>query len=65
MQKFQTQNELLEARHFQVEELEERLENCWRGQEWEDRGHNDWNAYTGQYEWHSNWVQVQCGEQTQ
>jgi hypothetical protein len=31
MQNLQTQNELLEARHFQVEELEERLENCWRG----------------------------------
>ncbi|CAN1576791.1 hypothetical protein MCERE19_04017 [Spirosomataceae bacterium] len=33
MQKLQTQNELLEAKYFQVEELEERLENCWRGQE--------------------------------
>jgi hypothetical protein len=33
MQNLQTQNELLEAKYFQVEELEERLENCWRGQE--------------------------------
>jgi hypothetical protein len=31
MQKLQTQNELLEAKYFQVEELEERLENCWQG----------------------------------
>ena len=30
MQKLQTQNELLEAKYFQVEELEERLENGWR-----------------------------------
>ena len=29
MQNLQTQSELLEARHFQVEELEERLENKW------------------------------------
>ena len=33
MQNFQKQNELLEANYFQVEELEERLENCWRGYE--------------------------------
>lgn len=30
MQNLQTQNELLEAKYFQVEELEERLENGWR-----------------------------------
>jgi hypothetical protein len=31
MQNFQKQNELLEANYFQVEELEERLENKWGG----------------------------------
>lgn len=30
MQNFQKQNELLEAKYFQVEELEERLENGWK-----------------------------------
>jgi hypothetical protein len=30
MQKIQTQNEILEAKYFQVEELEERLENGWK-----------------------------------
>jgi hypothetical protein len=30
MQNFQKQNELLEANYFQVEELEERLENGWK-----------------------------------
>jgi hypothetical protein len=33
MQNFQKQNELLEASYFQVEELEERMENCWNGYE--------------------------------
>lgn len=45
-----------ELSHFQVEELENRLENCWKGMENQDRGYYD------QYgEWHSNWVKVPCG----
>lgn len=59
MQNLQTNEPLLQ--HFQVEELEERLENCWQGEEWQDRGHTVWNAYTGQFEWQENWVKVPCG----
>lgn len=33
MQNLQKNYPLLEANYFQVEELEERLENCWRGTE--------------------------------
>lgn len=42
MQNLQTNEALLQ--HFQVEELEERLENCWQGEEWQDRGHTVWNV---------------------
>ena len=39
MQNLQTNEALLQ--HFQVEELEERLENCWQGEEWQDHGYYD------------------------
>ncbi len=56
MQKLQTQNELLEAKMFQVEELEERLENCWRGEEWVDMGN-----YNDSGDWVENRQKVPCG----
>jgi hypothetical protein len=56
MQNFQKQNELLEAKYFQVEELEERLENCWRGEEWVDMG-----AYNSSGDWVSDYQKVPCG----
>jgi len=45
-----------ELAHFQVEELESRLENCWKGMENQDHG-----TYDQYGEWHSNWVKVPCG----
>lgn len=40
---------------FQVEELEERLENCWQGEKWQDQGYYDVKG-----EYHENWVKVSC-----
>ena len=54
MQNLQTNEALLQ--HFQVEELEERLENCWQGQEWQDHGYYDVHM-----QYHENSVQVPCG----
>jgi hypothetical protein len=52
------QNENLVAL-FQVEELEERLENCWNGMETQDRGY--WNPNSPNSEWVSVSVSVPCG----
>lgn len=47
MQNLSKQNEMpFELAHFQVEELEERLENCWQGQEWVSDG---WYDQYGDY----------------
>jgi hypothetical protein len=55
MKKLETQNELLEANFFQVEELEERLETCWQRQRWVQDGWYD------QYnDWHDTSYQVSC-----
>jgi hypothetical protein len=54
MQNLQTNEALLQ--HFQVEELEERLENCWQGMEWQDHGYYDNNM-----NYHEQQVQVPCG----
>jgi hypothetical protein len=51
------QNESL-VELFQVEELEERLENCWNGQETQDHGYWDPNRPGV---WVSNEVKVPCG----
>lgn len=54
MQNLQTNEALLQ--HFQVEELEERLENCWQGEEWQDHGY-----YDNSGNWHEQMVKVPCG----
>lgn len=56
MDNLQERNLEMDVTMFQVEELEERLENCWNGQEWQDRGRYDIYGV-----WHENWVQVPCG----
>jgi hypothetical protein len=40
---------------FQVEELEQRLENCWQGEKWQDQGYIDSSGAD-----HPNWVKVPC-----
>jgi len=40
---------------FQVEELEERLENCWQGEKWQNQGYTDNSGV-----WHDNMVKVSC-----
>lgn len=53
------QNELLEAKYFQVEELEERLENCWNGYEKQTVSYQQ-GGYTVEKE-----ILVPCGETAQ
>lgn len=46
MKNLPKQNELpFDLAHFQVEELEERFENCWQGEEWHDvMGKDPWSG---------------------
>ena len=56
MQNLQKNNLPLDVALFEVEELEERLEACWQGEEWQNHGYTDNSGVH-----HDNWVKVPCG----